>query len=156
MFLTKTARSQGQWLLYFRDPFKLVPMADLAELADKFTRNEIVSSNEFRGFIGMKPSSDPKADQLRNSNMPQSELGITEPVVVPGEVVSSTTEGSEMAQSDPGVDMINSAFDEVDKELDGIFESLGVPASEDQDIVNTALNEMGQETDDLFKRLGAG
>lgn len=69
-FLTKTGRTQGQDVMFFRDPFKLVPMSDLAEMADKFTRNEIVTSNEFRQFIGMKPSTDPKADQLRNSNMP--------------------------------------------------------------------------------------
>lgn len=117
-FLTKTARSQGQSFMYFRDPFKLVPMSDLAELADKFTRNEIVSSNEFRGFIGMKPSSDPKADQLRNSNMPQSELGIEAPVVQ-GEVV-------EPEEDVDGVDVVNEAFDEVDKELDQIFANLGV------------------------------
>ena len=69
-FLTKTARSQNQTIMYFRDPFKLVPINDIAEIADKFTRNEIVSSNEIRGFIGMKPSSDPQADKLKNSNMP--------------------------------------------------------------------------------------
>lgn len=68
-FLTKTARSQGQSILFFRDPFKLVPVNDLAEIADKFTRNEIMSSNEFRAIIGMKPSSDPKADELRNKNL---------------------------------------------------------------------------------------
>ena len=68
-FLTKTARSQLQSILFFRDPFKLVPVADLAEIADKFTRNEIVSSNEFRQIIGMKPSKDPKADELRNKNL---------------------------------------------------------------------------------------
>ena len=71
-FLTKTARSQKQSILFFRDPFKLVPVADLAEMADKFTRNEIMSSNEIRQIIGMKPSSDPKADELRNSNINQS------------------------------------------------------------------------------------
>jgi len=70
-FLTKTARSQGQTIMSFRDPFKLVPVSKLAELADKFTRNEILSSNEFRGVIGFKPSSDPKADELRNSNLNQ-------------------------------------------------------------------------------------
>lgn len=70
-FLTKTARSQGQAIRYYRDPFQLVPMEVLAEIADKFTRNEIVSSNEFRGFIGLRPSKDPKANELRNSNMPQ-------------------------------------------------------------------------------------
>lgn len=74
-FLTKTARTQKQSITFFRDPFKLVPISQLAEIADKFTRNEIASSNEFRQFIGMRPSKDPKADQLRNSNMPQSELG---------------------------------------------------------------------------------
>lgn len=68
-FITKAARSNGESILFFRDPFKLVPAADLAELADKLTRNEIVSSNEMRQFIGMKPSSDPKADQLINSNI---------------------------------------------------------------------------------------
>lgn len=69
-FLTKTARSQRQSIQFFREPFKLVPVDNLAEIADKFTRNEIMSSNEFRQVIGMKPSADPKADELRNSNMP--------------------------------------------------------------------------------------
>ena len=68
-FLTKTARSQNQSIVFFRDPFKLVPVNDLAEIADKFTRNEILSSNEIRQIIGMKPSDDPKADQLVNSNL---------------------------------------------------------------------------------------
>lgn len=71
-FLTKTARSQMQSIEYFRDPFKLVPVNDIAEIADKFTRNEIMSSNEIRHIVGMKPSSDPKADQLINSNLNQS------------------------------------------------------------------------------------
>jgi len=72
VFLTKTGRSQGQTIMALRDPFKLVPATQLAELADKFTRNEIVTSNEFRGVIGMKPSSDPKADELRNKNLNQN------------------------------------------------------------------------------------
>ena len=70
-FLTKTARSQGQTITYFRDPFKLVPVNNIAEIADKFTRNEIMTSNEIRQKIGMKPSEDPKADQLMNSNISQ-------------------------------------------------------------------------------------
>lgn len=70
-FLTKTARTQGQSIEYYRDPFKLVPIADIAEIADKFTRNEILSANELRSIIGIRPSDDPKADALRNSNMPQ-------------------------------------------------------------------------------------
>lgn len=68
-FLTKTARSQKQSIMFFRDPFKLVPVENVAEIADKFTRNEIMTSNEFRQVVGMKPSDDPKADQLRNANI---------------------------------------------------------------------------------------
>lgn len=68
-FLTKTARSQLQSIAFFRDPFKLVPVLELAEIADKFTRNEIMSTNEFRQTIGMKPSEDPRADELRNKNL---------------------------------------------------------------------------------------
>ena len=72
MFLSKTARSQRKSIKFFRDPFKLAPINDLAEIADKFTRNEIMSKNEIRQVIGMKPSKDPKADQLINSNIDQS------------------------------------------------------------------------------------
>lgn len=68
-FLTKTARSQSQSISFFRDPFKLVPVNDIAEIADKFTRNEIMTSNEVRQVIGMKPSDDPRADELRNKNL---------------------------------------------------------------------------------------
>ena len=71
-FLTKTARSQFQTITFFRDPFRLVPVNNIAEIADKFTRNEILTSNEIRQIIGMKPSSDPKADQLINSNISQT------------------------------------------------------------------------------------
>ena len=70
-FLSKTARSQNKSIKFFRDPFKLVPVADLAEISDKFTRNEIATSNEIRQVIGWKPSDDPKADELRNSNLSQ-------------------------------------------------------------------------------------
>lgn len=68
-FLTKTARTQGQSVEFYRDPFKLVPVSQLAEIADKFTRNAIVTSNEFRGVIGFKPSDDPMADELINNNL---------------------------------------------------------------------------------------
>lgn len=71
-FLTKTARTQGQRIMYLQDPFKLVPVNNIAELADKFTRNEILSSNEVRAIIGMKPSTDPEADELRNKNLNKS------------------------------------------------------------------------------------
>lgn len=72
-FLTKTARTQRQSIVFFRDPFKLVPVGTLAEIGDKFTRNEIMTSNEIRQVIGMKPSDDPKADELRNSNVKKPE-----------------------------------------------------------------------------------
>lgn len=72
-FLTKTARTQGQAVIFQRDPFKLAPISSIAELADKFTRNEILSSNEIRGIIGFKPSQEPQADTLRNKNMPISD-----------------------------------------------------------------------------------
>lgn len=78
-FLTKTARTQKQWILFFRDPFRLVPISQIAEIADKFTRNEITSSNEIRQGIGLKPSQDKKADQLINSNMPVGDTGVTPP-----------------------------------------------------------------------------
>jgi hypothetical protein len=72
-FLSKTARSQRKSIMFFRNPFKLVPVGELAEISDKFTRNEIASSNEIRQVIGWKPSSDPKADELRNSNLSSSD-----------------------------------------------------------------------------------
>lgn len=68
-WISKTARTQGQAIRFFRDPFKLIPVGELAEMADKLTRNEIMSSNEIRSVIGLKPSDDPKADELRNSNL---------------------------------------------------------------------------------------
>lgn len=76
-FLTKTARSQKQTIMFFRDPFKLVPVTELAEIADKMTRNEIMTGNELRQKIGMKPSSDPSADELRNKNLSASAADFT-------------------------------------------------------------------------------
>lgn len=82
-FLTKTARTQGQSIVFYRDPFKLMPTSNIAEIADKFTRNEIMTSNEIRQIVGMKPSQDPGADELRNKNLSQSseELAAKEPVL---------------------------------------------------------------------------
>lgn len=96
-FLSKTARSQLQSILFFRDPFKLVPINDLAEIADKFTRNEIMSKNEFRQVIGFKPSKDPKADQLINSNINQSSPGVVKPVA------EKTEESTEEGENQNGV-----------------------------------------------------
>ena len=77
-FLTKTAITQKQAIAYFRDPFRLVPVNEIAEIADKFTRNEIMTSNEIRQIVGMKPSKDPNADELRNKNLSQSNEMIKE------------------------------------------------------------------------------
>lgn len=109
-FLTKTARSQLQSVEYFRDPFKLTPISDIAEIADKFTRNEILTSNEIRQFIGMKPSNDSKADELRNSNMPQSDA-----------TTATSDSGDDQTES-----IMNDAFDSLDSTLDSIYSSLGV------------------------------
>lgn len=80
-FLTKTARSQHQSILMFRDLFKSVPVTGISEMADKLTRNEIVSTNEIRQFIGMKPSDDPRADELRNKNLSAPKSEATTPVI---------------------------------------------------------------------------
>jgi hypothetical protein len=105
-FLTKTARTQGQSILYFRDPFALVPMEQVAEIADKFTRNEILSANEIRQGIGFKPSKDPKADQLVNSNMPQPD---------PAASAGTSVEGDDELQS--GLDELNGIVDEMFADL---------------------------------------
>lgn len=107
-FLTKTARTQGHSIEYFIDPFKIVPMSQLAEMVDKFTRNEVFTSNEMRRFIGVKPSSDPKADELRNSNMPRP---LDEPVL--------RETAAEPALGDD-------AFDGLSKTLDDMINSLEV------------------------------
>ena len=88
-FLTKTARSQQQSILFFRDPFKLVPLNDIAEIGDKFTRNEIMTSNEIRQIIGMTPSDDPKADRLVNSNLNHPD----EESMVPAVSIENSNEG---------------------------------------------------------------
>lgn len=98
-FLTKTARSQQQSIMFFRDPFRLVPVNDIAEIADKFTRNEIMTSNEIRQVIGMKPSNDPKADQLINSNISQP----VQEQKPPKEVTKESNEGGKIQNGDEPV-----------------------------------------------------
>lgn len=90
-FLGEQSIDNKESIRYFRDPFKLVPISDIAEIADKFSRNEILSANEIRGFMGIPPSTDPKADQLMNSNMPQQEFGLS-PEALPPEQQDYTTE----------------------------------------------------------------
>ena len=93
-FLTKTARTQKQSIMFFRDPFKLVPINNIADIADKFTRNEILSSNELRQIIGRKPSKDPKADQLINSNLNHPEE-VTNMMPDPGMMENKAEESGE-------------------------------------------------------------
>lgn len=101
-FLSKTARTQGQTIMAFRDPFKLVPINNIAEIADKFTRNEILTSNEIRQIIGFKPSSDPKADQLLNSNVSHSP-----------EELESLGEGTELNSQSSLEDLMNKPLSQV-------------------------------------------
>lgn len=117
-FLTKTARTQGQSIVYFRNPFDLVPMEQVAEVADKFTRNEILSANEIRQGIGFKPSKDPKADQLVNSNMPQADTGVGIPPPAETE--------EEFDEEDEGEDMLQSGLAEVNSLVDEIFSALEI------------------------------
>ena len=113
-FLTKTARSQNKSIMFFRDPFKLVPLADLAEISDKFTRNEIATSNEIRQKIGWKPSTDPKADELRNSNL-------SEPIA--GGSVSDTINGDETESGDTSAydSLVNEVLDTISAQIDDII-----------------------------------
>lgn len=95
-FLTKTARTQGHSVRYFNDPFRLVTVTNLAEVADKFTRNEIMTSNEMRQIIGMRPIKDPKADELRNKNLNSKENGqppVKEEVIEENPVVTDKEDG---------------------------------------------------------------
>ena len=94
-FLTKTARSQGQSIMFFNDPFKLVTVKDLSELSDKLTRNEIASSNEIRQIIGMKPSKDPSADELRNKNLSQPKENTQPSATVKAEIPGESDSGAD-------------------------------------------------------------
>ena len=119
-FLTKTARSQLQSIMYFRDPFKLVPIGQIADIADKFTRNEIASANDMRQVIGWRPSKDPKADQLINSNMPQPQ-----PQALPGSTAPVIDSTATDVTGAPDV-ATQSAIDGLNGSLDDIFNDLGV------------------------------
>lgn len=98
-FLTKTARTQGQSIMFFRDPFRLAPVSMIAEMADKFTRNEIMTPNEFRQVIGMKPSKDPKSDQLANRNIASADKGMP----IQGEETYADEQGYDYADQQEGV-----------------------------------------------------
>ena len=114
-----------------------MPINNIAEIADKFTRNEILTSNEIRQIVGFKPAGDPKADQLVNSNMPQPEGSI------PTETVSENSEAL-------------SVFDDMDSVLDNVFNDLGVDteAESEDAIMQDAFDEMDSAIDDVFNDLG--
>ena len=113
--------------MFFRDPFKLVPVADLAEISDKFTRNEIATSNEIRQVIGWKPSADPKADELRNSNL-------SEPNASGGSVTDATnsdeTESSNTSDYDA---LVNEVLDSISAQIDDIIGNYTSGDSEEGD-----------------------
>lgn len=112
-FLTKTARSQKQSIMFFRSPFKLIPISEIADIADKFTRNEILSSNELRQIVGFKPSKDPKADQLVNANINQAK---------DEESVSAYAETQEM--ENPDFAMTEDEYENYMKQLDELDDEL--------------------------------
>ena len=112
-FLTKTARSQKQSILMFRDPFKLVPVGEIAEMADKFTRNEIMTSNEFRQIVGMKPADDPRADELLNKNISQPNGGAE---------TEASTGGDSIGQSDSD-GIVNDLLDNIETQINDIVDN---------------------------------
>ena len=112
-FLTKTARSQKQSILMFKDPFKLVPVGEIAEMADKFTRNEIMTSNEFRQIVGMKPADDPRADELLNKNISQPNGGAE---------TETTAGGDSMGQSDSD-GIVNDLLDNIEAQINDIVDN---------------------------------
>lgn len=120
-FLTKTARTQGQSMMYFRNPFDLVPMETIADIADKFSRNEVLTSNEIRQGIGFKPSSDPKADMLINSNMPQPGTGIGTGASPP-----DTTTVDDSQTDDGGNDAVSHGLDDLNSIVDQMYATLGI------------------------------
>lgn len=120
-FLTKTARSQRQSIAYFRDPFKLVPISEIAEVADKFTRNEIATSNEIRQEIGWKPSKDPVADELRNKNLNPS-----------GTTSTTTTGEAEEVDTSAQDAIVDELFNSLEAEIDKIIENY-MPDEEEEE-----------------------
>lgn len=117
-FLSKTARTQRQSILFFRDPFKLMPTSSVAEIADKFTRNEIMTSNEIRQIVGMKPSSDPKADELRNKNLNQQAEDVAEMPMDPA-MQEAQMEEQEYQQEASGLNTIDQLLQQLRGELGG-------------------------------------
>ena len=140
-WLTKTARTQKQSIMFFKDPFKLVPVSALADIADKFTRNEIMTSNEMRQIIGMKKSDDPNADQLRNKNLNQSAEEIAPPPAAEEEEAEEEIDADAEIQNEYNnavseLDDFDAQLDELEKQLkheDSDPYALGVFMAEDEE-----------------------
>lgn len=120
-FLTQTARTQGQRIMYFREPFKLVPVNNIADIADRFTRNEVLSSNEIRAILGFKPDTNPKSDALVNSNMPIDQTGLG------AELGMQVDEAGNPIAPMNGVETekdqaVYELFDEIEKQINDIVE----------------------------------
>jgi hypothetical protein len=116
-FIGEVGLKKKQDILYFKDPFKLVPVGQIAEITDKFTRNEVLSSNEIRGFLGIRPSTDPKADQLVNSNMPQPEGG----AVAPAAPAASPAVDELMSEMDQ---LMKDTFDDLEAQVEELSKQL--------------------------------
>lgn len=129
-FLTKTARTQGQSIEAYRDPFKLVAIGAMADIADKFARNEILTANEIRAGMGIRPSTDAKADQLRNSNMPIADTD--------GEAAAQNGTQSEVSEAEPAADPMA----DQDAVVNGIFDSLEADIDK---MTSSAEEELGGE-----------
>jgi len=132
-FLGPIGYDKDERILYFKNPFKLVPLSNMAEISDTFTRNEIMTSNEIRGFIGLRPSKDPKADQLINSNMPQPDPAavpvdpaLQDPVIQDQAAIDAQAQ-EQLAADQAAQDAATAAaFDEINAALDQTFKDLGV------------------------------
>jgi hypothetical protein len=124
-FLTKTARTQKQSIEFFRDPFKLVPLGELAEITDKMTRNEVLTSNEIRQAIGYRPANDPKADQLLNSNMPHPLLDGGAAAVPGGEPIRVASARADIPPDFSDMDRVmNQVFDGLSSDIDRLTKDL--------------------------------
>lgn len=134
-FLTKTARTQGQSIMFFRDAFKLVPVNEIADIADKFTRNEILSSNEMRAVIGYRPVDDPKADELRNKNINQSvesEFGGNIPVTTEADTGYGPSE--EIGDMGESSDDILGQIAELEQYLNTLYDAENLLSDEDEEV----------------------
>ena len=141
-FLTKTARTQGQTITFFRDPFRLAPIEKIAEISDKMTRNEIMSSNEIRQKIGMKPSSDPKADELRNKNLNQ-QAGDQ-----PSDQASATNQNGE------GYDAVTGILKKVESGIDRIAsDAMGIPSVNSSDSDDSLMDSFLKDIESQINQM---